>query len=437
MRANYFKSIFGFTTFGESHGKAMGVVIEDVKPNIEFPFKKIQKALNQRKPGKNELSSSRKEADKFEVLSGVFEGKTTGMPLCIVVYNTDARSKDYQKIMNVFRPGHADYSYFKKFKIYDYRGGGRASGRETIARVIAGELVDHLLKDIKINIITTRIGRFKADKSDKTFTERNPFNWPDKNNYDELKHYLDKIKTEKDSVGGILEVKISNLRAGLGDPVFEKLDANLAKAVMSIGAIKGIEFGQGFQLAKLKGSEANDQLNPDGFLNNKQGGILGGISNGEDVIFRIVVKPTPSIGKKQDTINKKGQSRTIKISGRHDTCIITRIIPVVISMIKLVLADAIQYQNLMEARNTDSISNLREAIDKIDEDILASLYKRQQLSHSIGSIKRKKSIPLEDLSREREIIKNLQNKANTLKLDKDFIKTIWQNILKNSKDSQC
>ena len=433
MRANSFGKYFGLTTFGESHGKAIGLVLEDVKPGITFPFDEISKELAKRKPGSGDFSSSRQETDKFQVLSGVFEGKTTGMPICILVYNKDYRTRDYQKIKDIFRPGHADFSYCKKFKIYDYRGGGRASGRETISRVAAGSILNYLIKDININVFPIQIGKYKVNNIDLNL--KNDLYWPDKYNYENLTKYLHKIKKSGDSVGGIVHVTIDNIRSGLGDPVFEKLDANLAKAILSIGSVKGIEFGKGFKFAYLKGSQANDNITPDGFETNNAGGILGGISNGENIEFNFVVKPTPSIGKTQTTVSKNGFKKEITIEGRHDTCIIPRLLPVAKAMVKLVLADAISYQNLLEKKEKNLIE-FRETYDKIDEDILIALYKRMKISQKVSNYKHKKDLSIHDENRENFLLENIQKKAHLLGLDKEMVNKLWKIILKFSKKEQ-
>jgi len=433
MRGNFFDSFIGITGFGESHGKAVGVILEDIKPNIIFPLKKIQAYLDERRPGKSIISSARKEADRIEVLSGVFENKTTGLPICLLIWNTDAKSSDYENLKNIFRPGHADFGYFSKFKIYDYRGGGRASGRETIARVAASGLADTLLKNINIKFDTIRIGDFVSSGTDLNF--ENNLQWHDQNTYHNLENYLLKIKENEDSVGGIIKIEIKNVPAGLGDPVFEKLDANLAKAVLSIGSIKGIEFGSGFEFGKLTGSLANDQMNETGFMSNKSGGILGGISNGNKIEFQIVVKPTPSIGIEQKTIDADNNEHSIITNGRHDVCIIPRIIPVVKAMIKLVLADAIQYQNLIESKET-TLENLRESIDKIDEDILLALRRRKEIVKQVAAHKKQYDKNIQDSNREKLIFEKLSQKAELLNIDKNLVKNLWQEIINSSKDDQ-
>jgi len=433
MKSNSYENYYGITTFGESHGKAIGVVIEDVKPGIEFPLNKIQNALNKRRPGTGKFSSTRKEMDELQVLSGVFEGTTTGMPICLIVYNNDVHSNDYEHLKDLFRPGHADFSYFKKFKIYDHRGGGRASGRETISRVAASGLVETILKNININIYPIKIGKFEITEIDKSFT--NELSWRDKTNYEDLIEYLNKIKNEVNSIGGIVEVKITNIPAGLGDPVFEKLDANLAKAILSIGAVKGIEFGDGFKLAALKGNEANDQMNEDGFITNHNGGIIGGISTGNELIFRFIVKPTPSINVTQKTVTKNNKEIEFKSLGRHDTCIIPRIIPVAEAMVKLVLADAISHQKLISNEKLQ-LSDFREAIDKIDEDILIALGRRQKISELIGKFKKENKLQIENKEREEEFLAKLKQKAKLWDIDESFVANIWNIIISESKKKQ-
>ena len=433
MKSNSYEKYYGITTFGESNGKAIGVVIEDVKPGIKFPFEKIQSAINERKPGTGTFSSTRKEKDEIQVLSGVLEGKTTGMPICLIVYNEDAQSRDYEHLKDLFRPGHADFSYFKKFKIYDHRGGGRASGRETISRVAASGLVENILENIKIIIYPIKIGKFEVNQNDLSF--QNELSWHDKTNYEDLIEYLNRIKNEGNSIGGIVEVKIINIPSGLGDPVFEKLDANLAKAILSIGAVKGIEFGDGFELAALTGNDANDQMNKDGFITNHNGGILGGISTGNELSIRVVVKPTPSINIIQKTVTKDNKEVEFKSHGRHDTCIIPRIIPVAKAMIKLVLADAISHQKLISSKKL-VFSDYREAIDKIDEDILVALGRRQKISELIGKLKQESKLQIEDKDREEELLDMLKQKAELWNINESLITNIWDIIISDSKKRQ-
>ncbi len=345
MTGNEFGKNFKIITFGESHGKGVGVVIDGVKAGLKISKKDIQKELDRRKPGQSKITTQRKESDSVEILSGVFEGKTIGTPICLLVRNKEYRSKDYSSIKNLFRPGHAGYTYFKKFGRRDYRGGGRASGRETIGRVSAGTLAKKSLAKKKIKIIgyVKEIAGIKAKKIDFKEIEKNSVRCPDKIVAKKMEKVILKAMKEGDSVGGIVEIIVKGVPSGIGEPVFEKLDAELAKALMSIGAVKGVEMGAGFDVAKMKGSQCNDEIRSVKgkvkFLSNNSGGILGGISNGEDIILRIAVKPTPSIGKKQKTISEEMKNSFISTKGRHDPCICPRIVPVAEAMVALVLQD--------------------------------------------------------------------------------------------------
>lgn len=432
MRANSWGNYYGFSTFGESHGPAIGLLIEDIRPGMEFPLDRIRELLAERRP-QNRYDSARSEADDISIISGIYEGKTTGMPICLLIYNKEQDPYIYDKIKGIFRPGHADLTYFAKFKIYDHRGGGRASGRETVARVAASALVENMLGEIKISCYPIQIGKCKAKQIDSAI--ENELNWPDPHNYKSLIEYLDEIKASGDSVGGIVECVIRNVPAGMGDPVFEKLDANLAKALLSIGSIKAIEFGSGFALAEMSGSQANDQMDKDGFRSNHSGGILGGISTGQDIVLRLAVKPTPSISKPQTTRNINGETCSLELQGRFDTCIVFRILSVIKAMVKLVLADAIAHQNLIEAKRL-SLSELRESIDKLDEDILLALYRRQKLAEQIGNLKKKENMELQDKNRELELLKNIRKIGEAYSLDSQFISSLWKIIISESKKVQ-
>jgi chorismate synthase len=429
MKGNFWGHAWGITSFGESHSKAVGVVIEDVKPGIDFPFAEINNALARRRPGRSSFSSSRQEPDELVVLSGVFEGKTTGMPICLVVYNLDSRPEDYELLKELFRPGHADFAYFKKFKIYDYRGGGRASGRETIARVAAAGLVGEVLGSIQIVLYPVRIGEISVENKDDHFLKQNSLYWPCKKTYPLVTDYLNEIKASGDSCGAIIEGVIRHVSSGLGDPVFEKLDANLAKAILSIGGVKGIEFGEGFELGCLKGSEANDPINcmkPSQRMT-KAGGIYGGISSGEPITFRFVVKPTPSISISQETVDREGKPRKISMKGRFDTCLATRVIPVAEAMVKLVLADAISYQRLLESKEPN-LTDMREALDKIDEDIVILLGKRKRITDRIKELKKKEGLESYQPERESSILRRLLEISAEFELDGELIRKIWQAI---------
>lgn len=340
------------TTFGESHGKAIGVVIDGVQPGLNISEEEIQKELDRRKPGQSKITTPRKESDKIEILSGIFEGKTTGTPICMLVWNKDQDSKRYEEIKDLFRPGHADLTYLKKYGIRDYRGGGRSSGRETIGRVAAGALAKKMLKDVKIKAYVKQVGKIKAKTIDLNEIEDNIVRCPDKEAAKLMEKKILEAKSQGDSIGGIVEVVIENPPEGLGDPVFNKLDADLAKALMSIGAVKAVEIGAGIKVAEMHGSECNDQITKKGTKTitktNNAGGIVGGISNGMPIIARVAVKPTPSISKEQDTVDIKGNKTKISTKGRHDPCICPRVVPVVESMVALVLADHLMIKKAIE-----------------------------------------------------------------------------------------
>jgi len=348
MPGNTFGKNFKITTWGESHGKAIGLVIDGCPPKIKLDIKNIEKEILRRKPQKDsKITTTRREEDKFEILSGVFEGKTTGTPISIIIANKDTRSKDYSNIKDLYRPGHADFTYDLKYGIRDYKGGGRSSGRETLTRVIAGAIAKQILrKTHKTEIFghTIQVGKIKAKKFQKNYIEKNELRSADPEASKKMSKYIEKIRfQEGDSTGAIIEIIIKNPPKGLGEPVFDKLDAELAKAMLSIGAVKGIEFGSGFQAAEMKGSENNDQMKilnkKVKFLSNNAGGILGGISTGEDIIMRLAIKPVSSISKKLKTITKSGKNTSIQTLGRHDCCLAPRIIPVAEAMAALVILD--------------------------------------------------------------------------------------------------
>lgn len=349
---NTIGELFKVTTFGESHGKAVGVVIDGVVPGIEITQKEIQQELDRRRPGQSKASTPRQEKDKAEILSGVFEGRTTGTSICMIIKNHDAHSKSYEDIKDIFRPGHADYTYFNKYGIRDYRGGGRSSGRETIGRVAAGALAKKILSQYGIQVIayTIEIAGVRAKKIDLLEIENNSVRCPDKSAAQKMEKKIISARKEGDSVGGIIEVVAKNVPVGLGDPVFDKLDADIAKAIMSIGAVKGVEIGAGFEVAKMKGSTNNDQMKAGAFISNNSGGILGGISNGNDIVVRAAIKPTPSILKPQKTIDIHGNEVVISVKGRHDPCICPRAVPVVEAMMAITLLDHLQRQKAIEAQ---------------------------------------------------------------------------------------
>jgi len=349
MAGNSFGQAFRITTFGESHGGAVGVVVDGATPGVEISEKDIQIQLDRRKPGQSSITTPRKEPDTVHILSGIFEGKTTGTPLMMILYNSDADPSAYDEIKDKFRPGHADYTYFKKYGIRDWRGSGRASGRETSGRVAAGALARKILESegVTVTAYTKRSAGVECTEYLPDEIEKNPLRACDPVAAAEMLRRIEAIKETEDSVGGVIECRVTGIPPGLGEPVFDKLDAELAHAMLSIGSVKGIEFGAGFLASEMTGSEHNDELSPDGFLSNNAGGIVGGISNGEEIIFRVAVKPTSSIARPQRTVDLSGEAQTIRTEGRHDACICPRIVPVVEAMTFLVLLDHTKRQQGM------------------------------------------------------------------------------------------
>ncbi len=339
---NTFGTIFCVTTFGESHGAALGVTIDGVPAGIPVDAGYIQAEMNRRRPGQSAMTTARQEADQVEILSGVFGGKTTGTALAMMIRNADHHSADYSEIANTFRPGHADYTFDRKYGFRDYRGGGRSSGRETAARVAAGAVAKLLLKHygITVRACACQIGNVCAGHDDWDVAEQNSVRCADRSAADAMMKEVENAARELDSIGGAVYGEILGLPAGLGEPVFDKFDALLAHAVFSIGGVKGFEIGSGFRAAAARGSENNDPIMEQGFVSNHAGGILGGISSGDTVTFRAAVKPTPSIYQPQQTIRRDdGKAMTLAIKGRHDPCLVPRIIPVIEAMAALVTAD--------------------------------------------------------------------------------------------------
>ena len=343
MGGSSFGEIFRVTTFGESHGAALGAVVDGVPAGLPVDTEFIQHELDRRRPGQSALTTARKEGDQVEILSGVLEGVATGTPIALLIRNTNQQSKDYSALAEIFRPGHADYTWQAKYGIRDIRGGGRSSGRETAARVAAGAIAKLLLlrKGVKITAWTQEIAGIAAATFNADEIEKNPARSPDPAAAEKMVAAVAAAAADKESTGGVVCCKIAGVPAGWGEPVFDKLDAVLAHAMLSLGAVKGIEFGNGFACTALRGSENNDQLRPGSnpFVTNNAGGILGGISNGDEIFFRLAVKPTPSIACTQQTIDMQGNARELNITGRHDPCIVPRIVPVVEAMAALVLAD--------------------------------------------------------------------------------------------------
>ena len=350
MSGSSFGKAFNITTFGESHGKAIGVVIQGCPPGLVIDAEIIQKALDKRKPGSGVSSTKRNEPDHPIILSGIFNGQTTGTPIMILIENKDAKSKSYDPIASFFRPGHGDFTYQAKYGIRDYRGGGRASARETAARVAAGAVAQLVLdqKNIKINSYTLELGGIRALKIDDiSEKDKNYLQCPDLDAAHKMEKKIKDVKNKGDSLGGIVEIIALNVPPGLGEPVFDKLDADIAKALMSIGAVKAVEIGAGICAPKMTGFENNDQILLDGFQTNHSGGILAGISNGDDIITRVHVKPIPSILKPQQTIDEKGRLTEISTKGRHDICAIPRINKVCEAMLAIVLTDHLLRQKIL------------------------------------------------------------------------------------------
>ncbi|MCK5542421.1 MAG: chorismate synthase [Desulfobacterales bacterium] len=348
MTGSSFGKAFNITTFGESHGKAIGVTIQGCPPGLTLTEEIIQKELDKRKPGQGILSTKRKEPDKAIILSGIFENQTTGTPIMIMIENKDADSNDYMKNSTLFRPGHGDITYFAKYGLRDFRGGGRASARETAARVAAGAVALCILKkyNIKIETYTIELGGIKVKDISLNSKKTNYLQCPDLHALKLMEKRIEQVKQEGDSLGGVVEIHVLNAPAGLGEPVFDKLDADIAKALMSIGAVKAVEIGAGCEAAQLKGSKNNDQITNKGFVTNNAGGILAGISNGDDIIARVSIKPIPSIKKPLQTIDEQGKEVEISTKGRHDISAIPRINPVCKAMMAITITDHLLRQKL-------------------------------------------------------------------------------------------
>ena len=338
---NSFGQKLRFSTFGESHGTAIGCILDGVPAGLEIDEEFIQSELDRRKPGKSEFETARKEDDKVEILSGVFEGKSTGTPIAMVIYNTNQKSKDYSNIKDVFRPGHADFTYFNKYGIRDYRGGGRSSARETAARVAAGAIAKLMLKELNISVLSgiSEVAGIKSESFDYSHAKKSIIYALDANKEDEQKEAILKAKNEHDSVGGVSRVVIKGVPIGLGQPLYYKLDGVLADAMMGINAVKAVEIGDGILSTSMLGSQNNDEIRNSGFVSNHSGGILGGISNGDDVTMNVYFKPTPSIFKEQHTITNSNEEVDFSLKGRHDPCVAIRGTIVCEAMAALVIAD--------------------------------------------------------------------------------------------------
>ncbi len=344
MAGNTYGTIFKLSTFGESHGKAIGGVIDGCPAGVELDLDAIQRDLDRRKPGQSAIVTQRKEPDEVEFFSGIFEGKTTGTPIGFAINNTNQKSKDYSHIKDSYRPSHADYVYDEKYGIRDYRGGGRSSARETASRVVAGAIAKQFLNPLSINAYVSAVGNLQLETDpstvDLTEIEKNPVRCPDQAKAAEMEAYIKQIRKEGDTIGGVVTCVIKNVPVGLGEPVFDKLHAELGKAMLSINAVKGFEYGSGFEGTTMKGSAHNDLFNKDGTTQtNQSGGVQGGISNGMDIYFRVAFKPVATIMQNQETINSKGDTVAMQGKGRHDPCVVPRAVPIVEAMAAIVMAD--------------------------------------------------------------------------------------------------
>ena len=346
MAGNSFGRFFRITTWGESHGLALGVIVDGCPAGLEISTEDIQYELDRRRPGQSRITTQRKEADAIEILSGVFDGKTLGTPISMMVGNTDAISKSYEDIKDVYRPGHADFTYDEKYGRRDHRGGGRSSARETVGRVAAAAIAKKILNSHGVTTTgyVKQVGGIVAQDIDFDRVEENPVRCPDPEAAKKMIDLIESVRKQGDSVGGTVEVVSRGLPSGLGEPVFNKLDADLARALMSIGGIRGFEVGMGFGVVEKKGSQANDLMYKKedgtlGFKTNNSGGLLGGITSGEDLVVRIAIKPTSSISQVQDTVDKKGEKKELRVKGRHDPCLCPRAVPIAEAMVNLVLVD--------------------------------------------------------------------------------------------------
>ncbi|WP_372985139.1 chorismate synthase [Marinobacter sp.] len=342
MSGNSFGKLFTVTTFGESHGAALGCIIDGCPPGLELSEADMQRDLDRRKPGTSRHTTQRREADEVKILSGVFEGKTTGTPIGLIIENTDQRSKDYSKISEQFRPAHADYTYTHKYGVRDYRGGGRSSARETAMRVAAGAVARKFLEQrlgIKIRGYLSQLGPIKAEKLDWDQVHQNPFFCPDADKVPEMEAYMDALRKEGDSIGARINVVAEGVPPGLGEPIFDRLDADLAHALMSINAVKGVEIGAGFDSVEQKGTEHRDEMTPEGFLSNNAGGVLGGISSGQPIVASIALKPTSSLRLPGRSIDVNGNPVEVITTGRHDPCVGIRATPIAEAMMAIVLMD--------------------------------------------------------------------------------------------------
>ena len=374
MSGNTLGKLFCVTSFGESHGPAYGCVVDGCPPGLELSEADIQRELDRRRPGTSRHVTQRRETDRVEILSGVFEGRTTGTAIGLLVRNEDQKSKDYGNIAETFRPGHADYTYWQKYGIRDYRGGGRASARETLVRVAAGAIAKKWLKEkfgVTVRGYLSQLGSNRFALKDWSAVERNPFFVPDMDAVPALEAYMDALRKSGDSCGAKITVIVEGVPVGWGEPVYDRLDADIAYAMMGINAVKGVEIGAGFAAVEQKGTQHSDELTPDGFLTNHAGGVLGGISTGQDVLVNLAIKPTSSIRLARRSINKKGEAVTVETHGRHDPCVGIRATPIAEAMLALVLADhALRHR----AQNADVITSTPKIAARVADSRIAAKY---------------------------------------------------------------
>ena len=365
MSGNSIGKLFTVSSFGESHGKAIGCIVDGCPPGLALSEEDLQIDLERRRPGKSRHTTQRREPDQVEILSGTFEGKTTGAPIGLIIYNQDARTKDYSEIMDKFRPGHADYTYLKKYGLRDYRGGGRSSARETAMRVAAAGVARKYLYEIygiKIQAYLAQLGEIVIEHKDWAVVEDNPFFCPDESKIIELEAYMDDLRKQGDSVGARVNVVASGMPVGLGEPIFDRLDSDIAHAIMSINAVKGIEIGAGFKSVAQKGSQHRDEITPQGFLTNHAGGTLGGISSGQDILASVAFKPTSSIRIPGKTVDKDGKQTEVVTKGRHDPCVGIRGVPIVEAMLALVLMDHVLRHRAQNEKVTCSTPDIPASI---------------------------------------------------------------------------
>lgn len=433
MSGNLFGNAFRVVTFGESHGPFIGVMIDGVKPGLPIDIKSIQAELDRRRPGQSSVVTPREEPDRAQIISGIFEGKTTGTPLCILIKNQDQRSKDYGKLKDILRPGHANYTFLQKYGVFDYRGGGRASGRETATRVAAGAVAKQFLQERNIRIIgyTKQIAHISANNIDYAQIEKNIVRSPDPEAARKMIKAIHQAQKAGDSLGGVIEIVVKNCPPGLGEPVFNKLEADLAQALMSIGAVKAFEIGSGFKAVSMKGSEHNDlfyfdqQENRFRTRTNQAGGVIGGISNGEDLRMRIAVKPPSSINKTQETVNLQKETVQLEIGGRHDPCICPRVVPVAEAMVALVLVDHFLMQERLSIKGT--AEQVFEKLDTLHLQIFLMLVQEQKLKQELQALGEKANVKTK-----RELGKKWLQIANNLGLPLEKAEKLFELILENS-----